>query len=90
VNILVTGAAGYVDSVCAGELVRLKHRVIGYDNLSAGHRQAIVPGVTFVRGNIGDREKLNRTCRRYRSEAVMHFAASALVDESIRNSYMFY
>jgi UDP-glucose 4-epimerase len=89
-NILVTGAAGYVGSVCAAELVKQGHCVVAYDNLSAGHRQAIVGYVQFVRGDIADREKLKRVCKKHQIEAVMHFAASALVEESIRNPHLFY
>ncbi len=89
-NVLVTGAAGYVGSVCAAELIRSKHQVTGYDNLSAGVRRAVHPSVRFVRGDIADTKKLESVCRRDRIEVVMHFAASALVDESIRNPHLFY
>jgi UDP-glucose 4-epimerase len=90
VNILVTGAAGYVGSVCAAELLKQGHRVVAYDNLTAGHLQAVVDHVQFVRGDIADTKKLKRVCKKQRIEAVMHFAASALVDESIRNPLLFY
>jgi UDP-glucose 4-epimerase len=76
--------------VCAAELVRQRHHVVGYDNLTAGHRQAVVDRVQFVRGDIADAEKLKRVCRKHRIEAVMHFAASALVEESVRNPHLFY
>jgi UDP-glucose 4-epimerase len=89
-NILVTGAAGYVGSVCAAELVRQRHYVVAYDDLRAGHRQAVVDRAQFVRGDIADREKLKRVCQKHQLQAVMHFAASALVDESIRNPNLFY
>lgn len=89
-NILVTGGAGYVGSVCVEELLKRRHKVVAYDNLLAGYRGAVVPGATFVRGNIGDGAALNRACRKYKIEAVMHFAASALVDESVRNPALFY
>lgn len=89
-NILVTGGAGYVGSVCAAQLVSLKHRVVVYDNLSAGHRRAVPAGAAFVKGEIGDADRLRREFKRFRIEAIMHFAAKALVDESVRNPSVFY
>lgn len=89
-NILVTGAAGYVGSVCAAELATQGNHVVAYDNLSAGHRQAVVKRVRLVVGDIADTEKLKRVCKKHRIAAVMHFAASALVEESVRNPHLFY
>jgi UDP-glucose 4-epimerase len=89
-NILVTGAAGYVGSVCAAELLKQGHSIVAYDNLSAGHRQAVVEHVQFVKGDIADREKLKRVCKKHQIQAVMHFAASALVEESVRNPHLYY
>jgi len=89
-NILVTGGAGYVGSACAAELLKQGHRVVAFDNLTAGHRQAVAQGVQFVRGDIADTEKLKRVCKKHHIEAVMHFAASALVEESVRNPHLFY
>lgn len=89
-NILVTGGAGYVGSVCAAQLVNRKHQVVVYDNLSAGHRGAVPEGAAFVRGEIGDAARLRNAFRRFKIEAVMHFAAKALVDESVRNPSVFY
>ena len=89
-NILVTGGAGYVGSVCAAELARQKHTVVAYDNLSAGHRPAVARGIKLVRGDIADTPKLKRVLKRHRIEAVMHFAANTLVEESVRDPHLFY
>jgi UDP-glucose 4-epimerase len=89
-NILVTGAAGYVGSVCAAKLVKQGNCVVAYDDLTAGHRQAVVDQVQFVKGDIADREKLKRVCKKHQIEAVMHFAASASVGESVHNPHLFY
>lgn len=89
-NILVTGGAGYVGSVCSEQLIRRKHGVVVYDNLSAGHRAAVPEGARFVKGEIGDAARLRSTFKRYKIEAIMHFAAKALVDESVRNPSVFY
>ncbi len=89
-NILVTGAAGYVGSVCAAELAKQGNHVVAYDNLSAGHRQAVVERVHFVKGDIADTEKLRRVSKKHDIEAVMHFAASALVGESVGNPHLYY
>lgn len=89
-NILVTGAAGYVGSVCGEELLRQNHRVVCYDNLTAGHRESLAPGMEFVEGDVADTARLKRACKKYQIEAVMHFAASALIDESVRSPDLFY
>jgi UDP-glucose 4-epimerase len=89
-NILVTGGAGYVGSVCAAELVKQGNCVVAYDNLSAGHRRAVLDRVQFVRGDIADTEELRGVCKKHHIEAVMHFAASALVEESVCNPHLFY
>lgn len=53
-KILVTGAAGYIGSVCASQLLRRRHTVIAYDKLSAGHRKALSAGAKFVQGGVSD------------------------------------
>jgi UDP-glucose 4-epimerase len=89
-NILVTGGAGYVGSVCAEQLIQERHRVVVYDDLSAGHRAAVSPEAVFVKGELADSAKLRNVLRKHRIEAIMHFAAKALVDESVRNPALFY
>lgn len=89
-NILVTGGAGYVGSVCAAELVKQRHHVVVYDDLSAGHRMAVPQRAQFVKGDVADSALLLRTFKKFKIGAIMHFAAKALVDESIRDPAVFY
>jgi UDP-glucose 4-epimerase len=81
-RVLVTGGSGYVGSSAVRELADAGHEILIYDNLSTGHRK-LSDGFELVEGDIADREKL-RTCLR-RADAVMHFAASAYVGESVMN-----
>ena len=83
-KILVTGGAGYIGSVVTQELIRSRHTVIVYDNLSNGHAAAITPGAEFVQGDIADRDKLAWTIDRFSIEAVLHFAASIEAGESMK------
>ncbi len=88
-NILVTGGAGYVGSHAARLLAREGHRVWVYDNLSRGHAAA-VQVLPLIRGNLSDREKLTKLMRENQIEAVMHFAAFALVGESVTDPDLYY
>jgi len=89
-NVLVTGGAGYVGSICAEQLRRQGHRTVVYDNFSTGHRGAVPEGTALVEGDIASVEMVRRACARYAIDAVMHFAASALIDVSIRSPHVFY
>jgi len=81
-RILVTGGAGYVGGFAARHLLAAGHDVAIVDDLSQGHREA-VPPERLVVGNIGDRALIARLLERHRVEAVLHFAASAYVGESV-------
>jgi UDP-glucose 4-epimerase len=82
-NILVTGGAGYIGSHTVRELVRKKHHVTVLDNLSRGHG-ASVRGVNLVRGDTGDAKLLGELIAGEGIQAVLHFAASSQVGESVR------
>ena len=84
-KILVVGGAGYIGSICAEVLLDQKHEVAIFDNLSEGHRSALDPRAEFIEGDLADSETTAETLARLRPEAVMHFAANALVDESMQN-----
>ncbi len=88
-RILVTGGAGYIGSHTVRELVNRGHHVVVLDNLSKGHR-ATVGEAGFVRGDTSDRRLLQEIFQKYEIEAVMHFAASSLVGESVRHPSAYY
>jgi len=84
-NVLVTGGAGYIGSVCVEELLNAGHRVTVLDNLTEGHRSAVDSRAAFVHGCLSDAAALTQALADCRAEAVMHFAANALVGESMQN-----
>lgn len=88
-KVLVVGGAGYVGSHTVRYLHRNGHEVWVYDNLSKGHRNA-VKDVELIEGELSDREHLIRVLRDKEIEAVMHFAAFALVGESVAQPAMYY
>jgi len=81
-SVLVVGGAGYIGSHAAHALRRKGYDVMVYDNLSNGHAR-LAEGFEFIRGDISETEKLVPLLRR--CDAVMHFAASAYVGESVAN-----
>ena len=84
-KILVVGGAGYIGSVCAELLLDEGHEVGVFDNLSEGHRRAVDSRAAFIEGDLAERERIQATLADFQPEAVMHFAASALVGESMEN-----
>jgi len=82
-NVLVTGGAGYVGSICTEELIRAKHRVVIVDDLSTGHRKAVPEGACFVKADVADRARIRHICRRHGIDSVMHFAGATLVESSM-------
>jgi UDP-glucose 4-epimerase len=84
-KILVVGGAGYIGSVCAELLLDEGHTVSIFDNLSEGHRAAIDLRAQFVEGDLQSQQSIEQALAKQKPEAVMHFAASALVGESMRN-----
>jgi UDP-glucose 4-epimerase len=84
-KILVVGGAGYIGSICAEVLLDQGHEIAILDNLSEGHRRALDARAEFIEGDLADRETTAATLARLRPDAVMHFAANALVGESMEN-----
>ncbi len=83
-RILVTGGAGYIGSHTAKELYKAGHEPVVVDDLSTGHSHAVRWGPLVV-GDCGDSELVRSVLREYEIAAVMHFAASAYVGESVTN-----
>ena len=82
-NVFVTGGAGYIGSVCVEELLNAGHKVTVLDDLSEGHAPAVDPRAQFVRASLQDQEAVVQAVRQSQSDAVIHFAAHALVSESM-------
>lgn len=89
-RVLVTGGAGYVGSVCSEELLRQGYEVSIVDNLSTGHRHAVPEGAEFYQIDIGDAAGMREVLASNVFDAVFHFAAKALIPESVTNPAAFY
>jgi UDP-glucose-4-epimerase GalE len=87
--VLVTGGAGYIGSHAAKALARAGYQVVVFDNLAAGHREAVRYG-DFVDGDVTDVTALRAALRRHGAFAVMHFAAFLDVGESVRDPLRYY
>lgn len=84
-NIFVTGGAGYIGSICAEALLEAGYAVTVYDDLSEGHRSAVDRRARFVRGRPDEAGHIFKAIQEARPDAIMHFAANALVGESMTN-----
>jgi len=88
-RVLVTGGAGYIGSHVVLALGEAGYDVLTYDNLSTGNRNAVLAGELVV-GDLADQELLIRTLKEFNPDAVMHFAASIEVGESVSNPLKYY
>jgi UDP-glucose 4-epimerase len=88
-NVLVVGGAGYIGSHAVKMLGTAGHEVWVYDNLSRGHRKAVPTG-RLIEGDVSDRDRLVKVLREKKVDAVMHFAAFALVNESVLDPALYY
>jgi UDP-glucose 4-epimerase len=84
-NVFVTGGAGYIGSVYVEEALNAGHSVTVYDNLSEGHRQAVDTRARFVEADLSDDPRILSALQDAKADVVVHFAANALVGESMTN-----
>jgi UDP-glucose 4-epimerase len=89
-RILVTGGAGYIGSHMVKTLLDRKHDVVVLDDLSTGHRDAVLPGARFVEGDVGRGDDVRAHVAGERIEAVMHFAAKIRVEESVADPRLYW
>ena len=82
---LVTGVAGYIGSIVAERLAATDHDVIGLDDLSAGHRQAVPKGVQFVQAHLSDRRAIQDIFSNHPIDVVIHLAADTVVSASVKD-----
>ena len=88
-KIFVTGGAGYIGSHVVKALGKEDHDLLVFDNLSTGHEWAVLYG-RLVRGDLENRAFLDEVIRDFNPDAVMHFAASIQVEESVREPLLYY
>ncbi len=89
-NILVTGAAGYIGSIVSEVLLARGFGVVALDSLIEGHREAVPPGAVFCHVDLAVRPHIEEVFDKNKIDAVMHFAAEALVAKSMREPSTFY
>ncbi len=89
-KILVTGGAGYIGSVTAELLLDRGYEVVIFDNLERGHVEAVDPRARMIKGDLRNRGEIFDAVARTKPEAVVHFAAYALVGESMENPLLYF
>lgn len=89
-KILVTGGSGYIGSVVTKRLLERGYDVTVFDNLERGHRCNVDVAAELIVGDLRNSGEIREAMRKVRPEAVLHFAAYALVGESMANPMMYF
>jgi UDP-glucose 4-epimerase len=89
-NVLVTGGAGYIGSHAVLALIEAGHQPVVIDNLVTGFRWAVADEAIFVEGDISDAQLVSNTIKTHAIDAIMHFAGSVVVPESVDNPLKYY
>lgn len=84
-RVFVTGGAGYIGSICVEQLLNAGHSVWVLDNLTEGHRAAVDSRAEFFQQSLHERERVLEIIEQVKPEVIIHFAANALVGESMTN-----
>ena len=84
-RLLVTGGAGYVGGHAVRALLEADHEVVVFDNLVYGHAETVPSSCELIVGDLADRQSLDRVLGSRQFDAVLHFAASSQVGESVAN-----
>lgn len=88
-KVLVTGGAGYIGSHVTYQLGQLGHEVIVLDNLSTGRRESVI-GAELIVGELADHQLVQKILKEKKIEAILHFAGSIVVPESVENPIKYY
>jgi len=89
-NVLVTGAAGYIGSHAIRRVARAGHRAVALDNLSRGHREALPADAPFVECDVRETDRVCAALEEHRIDCVLHFAAFSYVAESVEKPLDYY
>ena len=89
-RVVVAGGAGYIGSVVTEALIADGHTVLVVDNLSTGHRDAVVEQATFIELDIRNREQTAAALRAFGADAIVHLCAHSLVGESMADPSKYY
>src|SRR5262245_53325877 len=84
-TVLVTGGAGYIGSHMVHALLEAGDQVVVLDNLTTGFDWAVPPGATLIAGDAGDQSRVSALIAAHRIDAIIHFAASIVVPDSVRD-----
>src|ERR1700758_723250 len=84
-TVLVTGGAGYIGSHMVHALLEAGEQAVVLDNLTTGFDCAVPPGATLIVGDAGDQSRVSALVAAHRIDAIVHFAASIVVPNSVRD-----
>src|SRR5579862_8786082 len=87
-TVLITGGAGYIGSHMVCELADSGERAVVLDNLSTGFDWAVAKGTPLIVGDVGDQALVARIIREHGVEAIIHFAGSIVVPDSVRSAWL--